>query len=64
MDWVLLLGRLLFSAVFIWSGLAFHLGQRAAATGYARTKGAPWPELTVPLTGVATSPRSSSLRSS
>jgi putative oxidoreductase len=53
MDWVLLLGRILYAAIFIYSGLAFHLGQREMATGYAKMKGAPWPELTVPLTGIA-----------
>jgi len=53
MDWVLLLGRILFAPIFIWSGLAFHLGKREMAVGYARAKGAPLPELTVPLTGIA-----------
>jgi putative oxidoreductase len=53
MDWVLLLGRILYGAIFIYSGLAFHLGQREAATGYAKAKGAPLPELSVPLTGIA-----------
>jgi Predicted membrane protein len=53
MDWVLLLGRILFAAIFVYSGLGFHLGKREMATGYARMKGAPAPELTVPLTGVA-----------
>jgi putative oxidoreductase len=53
MDWVLLIGRLLYAPVFIVSGLAFHLGKREMAVGYARMKGAPMPELTVPLTGVA-----------
>jgi putative oxidoreductase len=53
MDWVLLAGRLLYAPVFIVSGLAFHLGKREMAVGYARMKGAPLPELTVPLTGIA-----------
>jgi putative oxidoreductase len=53
MDWVLLIGRILFAPIFIYSGLAFHLGQREVAVGYARAKGAPLPELTVPLTGIA-----------
>ncbi len=53
MDWVLLLGRILFGAIFIYSGLGFHLGKREMAVGYARAKGAPMPELTVPLTGIA-----------
>jgi putative oxidoreductase len=53
MDWVLLAGRILFAAIFVWSGLGFHLGQRQMAVGYTRAKGAPMPELTVPLTGIA-----------
>jgi putative oxidoreductase len=53
MDWVLLIARLLYAPIFIWSGLAFHLGKREMAVGYARAKGAPLPELTVPLTGIA-----------
>jgi len=53
MDWVLLIGRILFALIFIWSGLASHLGKREMAVGYARMKGAPLPEITVPLTGIA-----------
>ena len=53
MDWVLLIGRILFAVIFVYSGLAFHLGKREMAVGYARAKGAPMPELTVPLTGIA-----------
>ena len=53
MDWVLLAGRILFAAIFVWSGVGFHLGMRQTAVGYARAKGAPLPELTVPLTGIA-----------
>ena len=53
MDWALLIGRILFAVIFVYSGLAFHLGQRQMAVGYARAKGAPMPELTVPLTGIA-----------
>ena len=53
MDWVLLAGRILFAAIFVWSGLGFHLGMRQMAVGYTRAKGAPLPELTVPLTGIA-----------
>jgi len=52
MDWVLLAGRILFGAIFITSGLLFHLGKREMAVGYARTKGAPFPELSAPLTGI------------
>ena len=53
MDWILLLGRVLFGALFILSGLLFHLGQREQAVAYARAKGAPLPEVSVPLTGIA-----------
>jgi uncharacterized membrane protein YphA (DoxX/SURF4 family) len=52
MDWVLLLGRILFGFLFVNAGFGFHLRQREMATGYARMMGAPAPELTVPLTGV------------
>jgi putative oxidoreductase len=52
MDWVLLIGRILFAVNFIFAGLGFHLGQRAMATEYARSKGAPLPDLTVAGSGV------------
>jgi putative oxidoreductase len=52
MDWVLLLGRILFVFLFVKSGLQFHLLARQMAAGYARSQGAPAPEITVPLTGV------------
>ena len=53
MDWVLLIGRIVFAALFISSGLVFHLQKRAMAVGYARSMKAPLPEVTVPLTGIA-----------
>jgi uncharacterized membrane protein YphA (DoxX/SURF4 family) len=43
MDWVLLAGRILFAAIFVWSGLGFHLGMRQTAVGYTRAKGRPCP---------------------
>jgi uncharacterized membrane protein YphA (DoxX/SURF4 family) len=52
MDWVLLIGRVVFASIFISSGLVFHLGKRQMAVEYTRAKGAPLPELTVPLTGI------------
>jgi putative oxidoreductase len=52
MDWVLLLGRILFALLFVNSGVAFHLQQRQMATGYAKAMGAPAPEITVVLTGI------------
>jgi putative oxidoreductase len=53
MDVVLLVGRILFVLIFIMSGLTFHIMGRAMAVGYARSAGAPFPALTVPLTGLA-----------
>jgi putative oxidoreductase len=53
MDWVLLIGRILFGLNFILSGVGFHLRQRAMATEFARSRGTPLPDLAVPLTGVA-----------
>jgi uncharacterized membrane protein YphA (DoxX/SURF4 family) len=53
MDWVLLVGRILYAVIFITSGLFFHLGKREMAVQYTRAKGAPFPELSAPLTGVA-----------
>jgi putative oxidoreductase len=52
MDWVLLIGRILFASQFITAGVGFHLRQRVMATDYARAMGAPLPALTVPGTGV------------
>jgi uncharacterized membrane protein YphA (DoxX/SURF4 family) len=33
MDWVLLVGRILFATIFVWSGLGFHLAGRQMAVG-------------------------------
>jgi putative oxidoreductase len=52
-DWVLLIGRILFVAIFVMSGLTFHIMGRAVAVPYSRSMGAPFPELMVPLTGLA-----------
>jgi putative oxidoreductase len=52
-DWVLLLGRILFGGLFVLSGVMFHLLKREMAVEYTRAKGAPLPELSAPLTGVA-----------
>jgi putative oxidoreductase len=51
MELLVPLGRLLFSAMFIQSGIR-HLRQRASMAAYARSMGAPLPDLMVPLTGV------------
>lgn len=52
MDWLLLLGRILFSLIFIAAGVMAHLLQRRESTEYARSVGAPAPDLLVPLSGV------------
>jgi putative oxidoreductase len=51
-DWLLLLGRIVFAQLFIASGIAAHLQQRRQSTEYARSLGAPAPDLLVPLSGV------------
>ena len=53
MDFILLLGRILFVLIFIGSGLQGHLRESAGTIAYARSKGAPNPEALVPATGVA-----------
>jgi uncharacterized membrane protein YphA (DoxX/SURF4 family) len=52
MDVVLLIGRILFAFQFVSAGYGFHLRQREMATGYAKSMGAPAPEITVVLTGI------------
>lgn len=52
MDAVFLIGRILFSLIFIASGVMGHLVQGKQTAEYARSVGAPPPEVTVPLTGV------------
>ena len=51
MDVVALIGRLVFVAMFLNSGVK-HIRQREGMAAYARSVGAPAPELMVPLTGV------------
>ena len=51
MEFVFVIGRVIFAFLFARSGLQ-HLEQREAMAGFARAKGAPAPGLTVPLTGV------------
>jgi putative oxidoreductase len=48
---VVLLGRILFSTLFLMSGIS-HFTQRAGMVAYAKSSGAPAPEVTVPLTGL------------
>jgi uncharacterized membrane protein YphA (DoxX/SURF4 family) len=51
MNVIFVIGRILFSFLFARSGLG-HLRNREMMAAYAKTKGAPATELTVPLTGV------------
>ncbi len=54
MDVVFLVGRILFAFLFVSSGFMAHLGQGGKqGRGYARSLGAPAPDLLVPLSGVA-----------
>ncbi len=52
MDVVLLIGRILFAALFISSGVSFHLLGEKMATGYAQAKGVPMARLAVVGSGV------------
>jgi putative oxidoreductase len=51
MDLIFVIGRVIFSFLFARSGLQ-HLQDDGTMAGYAKAKGAPAPELMVPLTGV------------
>ena len=54
MDVVFLLGRVLFALVFVSSGFMAHLGEGGKhGREYARSLGAPNPDLLVPLSGIA-----------
>lgn len=54
MDVVFLVGRILFGVLFVISGLFAHLGEGGKqGREYARSLGAPAPDLLVPLSGVA-----------
>ncbi len=50
MEILFLVGRILFSFLFVMSGLS-HFMQRQAMTGYAQSVGAPAPAVSVPATG-------------
>jgi putative oxidoreductase len=52
MDVVFLIGRILFAAVFVISGLTIHLLQARQGIEYARMYKVPIPEIGVPLTGI------------
>jgi putative oxidoreductase len=49
-DVVFLIGRILFGALFVFSGLTAHMGRQGLE--YAKAYGAPAPQLMVPLSGV------------
>jgi putative oxidoreductase len=51
MEIVVLIGRVLFSALFILSGVS-HFTQRSNTTAYARSVGIPLPAIAVPVTGL------------
>lgn len=51
MDVVELIGRLVFVAMFVLSGLS-HFTKREAMVAFARSSGGPAPELLVPLSGL------------
>jgi putative oxidoreductase len=51
MDVVFLVARILFAAIFVFSGATIHLLQRRQGIEYARAYGVPMPQLGVPLTG-------------
>jgi putative oxidoreductase len=54
MDVVFLIGRVLFAVLFISSGFMAHLGEGGKqGREYARSLGAPSPDLLVPLSGIA-----------
>jgi putative oxidoreductase len=54
MDVVFLIGRVLFALLFVSSGFMAHLGEGGKqGREYARSVGAPSPDLLVPLSGIA-----------
>jgi putative oxidoreductase len=50
-DWIFLIGRVLFVSLFVMSGATIHLLRREQGVQFARMYNAPAPELLVPLTG-------------
>jgi putative oxidoreductase len=52
MDFVFLVGRILFVLAFLFSGSTIHLLQAKKGIEYARMYGVPAPEITVPLSGL------------
>jgi putative oxidoreductase len=52
MDVVFLIGRILFAAIFVFSGSTIHLLYRRQGIEYARMYNVPLPEFGVPFTGI------------
>ena len=52
MDWLILIGRVIFVLIFVISGLNVHLLNWRNGVAYARQNGVPVPELLVPLSGL------------
>ena len=52
MDWLILIGRIVFVLVFVISGLSVHLLKWRDGVAYARQSGVPMPELLVPFSGL------------
>jgi putative oxidoreductase len=50
MDVIELIGRLVFAALFVRAGV-HHFARRESMTAYARSTGAPFPGVMVPVTG-------------
>lgn len=51
MDWIVLIGRILFAFLFLGAGFG-HLTQGQAMAGYAEARGVPLAKLAVPASGV------------
>ena len=52
MDWLILIGRVVFVVVFVVSGLSVHLLKWRDGVAYARQNRVPLPELLVPFSGL------------
>ena len=52
MDWLILIGRVIFVVIFVVSGLNVHLLNWRDGVAYARQNRVPAPELLVPLSGL------------
>lgn len=50
--WMHLAGRILFTLIFVVSGLTGHIFNMKGSVAYAEMKGAPAPKVLVPVTGV------------